>query len=760
MKKFNIRIFILITLILFNFIAAGANVTPKTYINYIKKVLVYHQRENQNIMNQWKSNIQKSNLFGYSPTSYPASYAMLLGFMYQQTGDEKYVQEAVNQLLQYEEIKKLFPKEFYEDRIEYKKGLPPISDFFAMNHYPSAYQFIKSSKKIRSQDRVILEQGVADCANFLMNFPEWGAMNRAILRAEVFRSAANCLPNHPDTPSWLKMAKILASDSYQRWEEEDAASYHPVWLYSLFRYVSAAKDDNFFRSAIPRYYLDYYLQQMTPFTCIPDYGDAWWPGEFGRWIPIFEKGASVYREPRYKWAAEKFWNELQRTDPEAKSLGYALYCVDAIDWCDETVTTQPPLAKSGLIMDEMVGKKVVFRNGIDANSTYLMINYQDEGDGAFMGREFLRSTIMADEEKMHHGHSDENAIISLISKGSVLLDEAGYRDELPSGEYGGYRADYFHNRMVARKNKRWISLEGEHREQPLLEFLRNSGAYRSVETQLIDFLSFERIEFSRSRMKDLEMGYEWDRTVIYHKVNDFFIIIDGIKTIRRDYFTFTNLWHTQKVPAQGDHWFNTRIDNIQNWQNPGNQELLICFPLKESEKMLGTFDLMRHKQVGKTIYETMSGQFYENQMEAFVTVLVPHAPGADLEKIARQFEIIQSDKFPQAVGLKMNLDGREEYIGLKLDLIMDYSHQTVRPRYVYELGKVQYGPIETDGLFTFISKKDGKLYWACSNMTCLKFNEKLLHQSLKSSFGLQPTYSRELLYGYSKWRCWEEEVAE
>ncbi len=29
-------------------------------------------------------------------------------------------------------------------------------------------------------------------------------------------------------------------------------------------------------------------------------------------------------------------------------------------------------------------------------------------DGAYAGREFLRSTIAVEEEKMHHGHSDEN----------------------------------------------------------------------------------------------------------------------------------------------------------------------------------------------------------------------------------------------------------------------------------------------------------------------------------------------------------------
>ena len=64
------------------------------YMKIIQGAAEYNWEENENIINRWKSNIKKSNLFGYSTTSYPANFAELLGFMYQETGDEKYVKKS------------------------------------------------------------------------------------------------------------------------------------------------------------------------------------------------------------------------------------------------------------------------------------------------------------------------------------------------------------------------------------------------------------------------------------------------------------------------------------------------------------------------------------------------------------------------------------------------------------------------------------------------------------------------------------------
>ncbi len=748
---------LLLLIFILSTVTAGAQSRKKEYMDFIKRSVDYNMKEYKNIIDRWKSNIRESELFGYSTTSYPANFAELLGFMYEQTGEEKYVRKAVELLLVYEELKKVFPKEFYEDRVEYAKGLPPISDFFSMYSYPRAYLYIKKSESIAEKDRAIIEKGVADCANFLMNYPEWGPMNRAILRAETFFYASSSLPDHPDVKKWKKMAEVLSSDSYQRWEEEDASGYHPVWFLSLLRVVDTVNDKNFYRSAIPRYYMDYFAYMIHPYGLIPDFGDGQWPSDWYRFIPIFEKGASEYKDPLFKWAANRTLDYNRKHYPDQKSAYVALVFVNAYKWCDESVKPEPPKPESRLVMEDIVGKKIVFRNGVTDKSTYMLYNYRDEGDGAFTGREFLRTTIPVEEEKMHHGHSDENSIVSMFYNGSVLLHDGGYRSTLPSGAYGEFRADYFHNKIVVRKNKRWRQILGDKNEQSIWEFMRNSGAYRPVNTKLINFLSFEKTDYSRTRLTDNNMGYEWDRTIAYQKEDQFFVVFDAVKATTEDYFTYSNLWHTQRVVNKGDRWYDTTIDSIRGFKVPGDNNLLVYFPVKELVRTTGNYDVKRHWQDEITLYETLSSHYFPGQTEVFITVLFPHKNGVDPAELVSRFEIVETDKFPQAVALKYSFNGRTEYFCVKLDMLMGYRQQNIRPRYKYDKGKVKYGPFETDGYFLYTSQKGNSLYWASSNMVKVKFKNKMLHEGLHISFGLQLD-SAPPRPGQAKWRYWEDTV--
>ena len=98
----------------------------------------------------------------------------------------------------------------------------------------------------------------------------------------------------------------------------------------------------------------------------------------------------------------------------------------------------------------------------------------------------------------------------------------------------------------------------------LFEFIRNSGAYRKVQTHKIDFLNFKEVDVSRTRVVDADLGYEWDRSITYVKAQDFFVVVDGIRIRTPGYYTFANLWHTRKIIEQGKQFFSTVIDAIGN----------------------------------------------------------------------------------------------------------------------------------------------------------------------------------------------------
>ena len=518
-------------------------------------------------------------------------------------------------------------------------------------------------------------------------------------------------------------------------------------------------DQQFFRSSIPRYYLDYFANLMTPLLSLPDFGDAWWPCDFTRFVPIFEKGAAVYQEPLFKWVANRLWEAHKALHPDDYGIGTARFLIDAARWRDADIGEEIPAGKSRLIMDEMVGKKIVFRNGTAPDSNYMLLNYRDEGDSGYLFKEYMRTTITAEEEKPHHGHSDENSISSLISNQTILLNDAGYRPFLPSGDFGAYRADYFHNRMCVRKNRRWIRLENERKEQDMFEFLRHSGFFRPVHTKLIDFMTFEKVDMSRTRLEDEELGYFGERTIVYQKEANYYVIFDSVKATRRDVFTLTNLWHTQQILAQGDQWYDGRINDVKGYENPGDWRLLVYFPQKHPDRNFGVFDLTRHDQPAKAIYETASSYLYENQLETFVTVLVPHGPDVNPADIVKQFEFMPADKDPQGAGVCRTENGREEHIVVKMDLTMDYSQRTIIPRYEQEKGAFKSGGITTDANFVFTAKENNRMYWAASYLSLLKYAEKTLHSSRKQSYLRQPSGSEEILWRPVKWRSWEEKLS-
>ncbi len=747
------------------------------YSQWIQDSLDYTLKHADTLLNEWKSNIQHSELFGYSPTVYPANIAEMCGAVYQQTGNPAVLHKAIEMLLIYKDIKTLFPADYYKDRVEFADGLPPIADFISMFSYPRAYLYIKETDALSDEQRRTIEQGVADCANHLMHFPEWGPMNRAAIRAETLQTAVLALPDHPDRSQWQQMARVLRQDNYQRWEEEDATGYLALWMHSMMRQLDLIGDTDFYRSALPRFYLDYFTHLITPNGTLADFGDAvWYSDWFLRFIPIFERGAAIYREPRYRWAALQVLDGLEHTD--YRHMGFygptnflvdiewigkplianpynTLAIIDAARWADESLQPEAPSLKSTLVMEDVIGKKIVFRDPEAEIGAYLFLNYKDEGDGNLLGRDYLRQTLCVEEEKMHHGHSDENSVGLLMYNGSVLLHDSGYRDRLPSSEYGGYRADVHHNRMVVRNNKRWKSIDARREEQSLWEFLRNSGAYRPVTTQLVDFLRFDRVDMSRTRLVDPHIGYQWDRSIFYQKQDQFFVIVDALKARREDYFTWACLWHTQKLLASGDRWFDTTIESILNYENPAGNNLLIAFPLEEPVRSQGSFSLRRHSQDEIALYQTLSDHYYSGETEVFVSVLIPHRSDRDAETLARQIQLMPTDAFPRAVGVSVSTDSRTDYFGVKTDMQMDLIPQNIRPRYQTDRGTVSYGPFKTDAHLWFGSIQQNTLYTASSLLTRMHYHNMMILDPPEASFAIQLDGSGSRS-GRSKWRSWED----
>lgn len=721
----------------------------QSYLEDIRRAAEKGWNDNPSVIAAWKKNTDPSSLWGYNPPAHPVYLAGALGFLYEQTHERVYAERAAALLGAYGDLRDAMPKKYASSRVEYEHGIPSLTNFFFLPPYVRAYQAIRGSGVLDDRARAKIEGEIAESIDFIFRFPEWGVHNRAMLRAEALMYASLALPSNPHAAKWRTMAHVIASDNVRAWEIEDASNYNPIWLHALFSYATASGDSLLFGSAMMRYYEEYYTRLISPAGTVPDFGDAAWNSASGglRLVAFFEKEASVFRDPALKWAAQSVYNTAKR---RGRVLGVdeAYHLADAYRWCTETISPRAPTGGSQEVLDDIVGKKVVFRSGWDSAATYLLLDYRDEGDGGWLSREYLRQTITVEEEKMTHGHADENSISLLMKGGSVLLHDGGYRDALPSGDYGAWRQDYFHNRVIARKNKRDA-------KQSLLEFVRNSGAYRHVRTQKIDFLALRDVDMSRTRLVDEELGYRWDRVVAWVRDPGYFIVVDGIKILRPDFFTFASLWHAGRVLERGEHYYDIATDSVPGYKFPAGQSLLVYFP-ETYAKSEGVEDERRHSQAEHVVYQSQSSQYKAGDCELFVTVLVPHERSVPAASFIPEFRLIPTSAPYRTVALGIAHGNVKSTLYVKLDLEMEIARENVRPRYLYDLGKVRFGDFETDAHFFYAEARPDSLRYSASNVLKVVAGGNVLLEALPNTHGLQPDGGPADHVGYSKWRYWED----
>jgi len=698
---------------------------------------------------RWKETWEPTPEWGYAPPDGAAYHSRVAGLLYRRTGDEVYAREAIHYLSTQHELKAWFPEEMRGFRPDYADGIPTITNFFGLCYFIDGYKLVKDSPSMTEEAREAIETSIAESANYIFFFPEWGPHNRAMLRAYALLLASQAVPDHPDAPRWRKLSDILASDSWGRWEEEDAQIYHPVWLITLLRYQEALGDESFWQFPTVRYYFDYFTHLLDPTGMVPDFGDARWHANWSWYVTILERAAAVYDRPDYRWAAHHIFHAMAPAAGAPVSEGDGMNLLDALRWMEEG-PEEAPAARSQEVMEELVGKKMVFRNGWDSDSDYLLLNYRDEGPYAFMGREYLRHTIPVEEEKMHHGHSDENSIVLMMSNGSVLLNDGGYRPEMPSGPNGEYRADYFHNRLVWRSGKLG-------REQELWDLLRNSGGHRSVETEKIEFWSAEDFDVSRTRVTDEDGGVQHDRVITWLREPNVWVVFDIVRFLETGYYTLADLWHCTTVLEEGDGYFVTAVDFIRGQDQPRGTVLRIEMPQGDIRRE-GSFPIRRNNEDNLTVYQSLASHYLEGEVETFVTVLTPVPRDDSSATPVMGIRVLEDPVHRSGIGVALDLGGEEVYLGAKTDLKYGLLAANKRPRYTFESGRVAYGPFTTDADFFVARLGEETLKWSGTNLVGMRFQDRELFAAPWNTFTLEPD-DWATGFGAPKWRFWEETVS-
>jgi len=747
-------------------------VTKAQYLAYARASADWTWQHYDDIVARWKQSFDPKNVFGYRAPGGFLEMAVIDASFFEQEKKPEYARRAKKVLMTYGDFRTAFPEWAKKMRADYEDAVPALPDFFTVMRYIRAYDTLHRLNQLTADENAKAESIIAESISYMIRTQEWGAMNRSMLRAENLAWAVRVLPGAKDVKTWEMQRRALGDDNWGHWEIEDATIYNGVWLYSLLGYADALrKMDDLFKTPSVYYYAQYYLNLISPAGMVPDYGDAHWDANWTHFLVFFEAAAAAYKNPNLKWAAATIARKyIDFKNPTSVGLGYML--LDCARWGSDAVAPVLPFALSQEVMDDVQGKKIVFRNGWTPEATYLLLNYRDEGDGGLNFRDYLRDTIPVEEEKMTHGHADENSIPLLMAGGSVLLHDAGYRDYMPSGLYGAFRQDYFHNRLCVRPEKIWMGQkEGESRYsiretvpgQGVLELLRDAGSYRKVRTQKVDFLNLPDIDYSRSRVLDDNWGYQWDRVIAYVKDADLFVVFDIFKSLKEEFFTLANLWHTRMIAARGEHWYDTVYDSIAGYGGtpgpplPQGKRLLVVFPAT-AFKLEGVEPQKRHYQDELTIHQTTGQHFELRETVGFVTVLIPHAAGADPKALAAGVKLLPVDaaRAGQAVGISVG--DKTYYVAAKNDLRQDMARDNKRPKYTYEAGRVRFGDFETNGDFLFARTDGTKLSYTIVNLTKALYKDRLLAESKPWQSGLAFDGSPDSP-DRGKLRYWRDEVS-
>jgi len=181
-----------------------------------------------------------------------------------------------------------------------------------------AWEWIRSSRVVSVEDRREVESLLGQMAESLWPPIDFGAINRSISLASSFSRLSRLIPEHPRAAEWRDYSKRVWDHVVENGGfGEDSASYEVdvVWpgLLQLSAEMSE-RDRSQKASGAPgildqpafRQLLDRLFDHTAPMGFLPGYGDTSAagfasPGQ----IWLFEEAANHYRDPRYRWLADR-----------------------------------------------------------------------------------------------------------------------------------------------------------------------------------------------------------------------------------------------------------------------------------------------------------------------------------------------------------------------------------------------------------------------------------------------------------------------
>ncbi|MCS6966320.1 MAG: hypothetical protein NZ473_06100 [Candidatus Kapabacteria bacterium] len=689
----------------------------------------------------WRAHFFPQGTQEFQPPLEPAAVAGLAAALYEESRNLAYAEVAFHWLALYDTLRQAYPSMLRQRIPQYAQQIPPVPDFFAFPVFCRAYHRIQAA--LSPHRRRYLQQLIVASAQHALHFPEWGAINRAVLRALGLELAAQAYPEAPNAQQWRYVARALVAESRESWPLEDAQLYWGIWLYALLLYGECADSSLWSLPQLPLL-LEAALQLVAPFGAVAPFGDTRNPWETAaEFVATFEWAAARFQKSQYRWAAAQITRRwLQPRSPLPPYRALILW--DAARWADTTLVPSLPEPSFLWCSDDAIVKKLVFRTGWDTADTYVLLNYRDAPLYGWRIQKFLHQSLPIEEEKGSHGHSDELSLVWFLHRGALLLTHPGYREAVPSGPFGAYRAEYFHNRVVVRPAKPGAG-------QSLWEFLRHAGTHRIVRTVKVDAWEFRPLGYARLRLVDEEAGYAWERLLIVIRSPVQVLVLDLVHFLRDGPFTVAQLWHGGTGIRHAPNHCMLATDSLGSLR--GNTAWMLDIrglPYRGQQDTL--FPTRRFGQPAVVYARWQTGWYRAGERAVFATRLTPAYQEAPYISQSQDSLVVS----PTGIALRI-VDGDTIWLFTALwDVLAGSIGDGRRPQYESTHRMLSIGPLRSDADFAFARQSPLDLHCGFAYGTAIWFGESQLFHSLPNLFPLQldgsPPRSARL-----QWRAWETE---
>lgn len=260
-------------------------------------------------------------------------------------------------------------------------------------------------------------------ATGFFHFDDGQRNNRTLTSARGVYRVAKAFSDHPNAERWRDWAIKQFSENLNQPSDEDATGYQSDWFHSILNIIEYLElGSNQYYTPCHKSYFEHFRDLILPGGYCAAYGDS--TGTNSAHLPILEKGATVFGDGTYKYAAANLFRRLKEREPDNAILQLgSLRWIDAYRWADDSIEPEFPAMKSTVTSEGTL----FLRTGTEEEHSQISLTSNDQTSKTGSG----------------HGHVDANAINCWANNGVALIEDGAYQ----------WKDAIFHNRVLWRAGK-------------------------------------------------------------------------------------------------------------------------------------------------------------------------------------------------------------------------------------------------------------------------------------------------------------------